>query len=138
MIIKNVSRENLEAALELVNGRYANNIAFLKLEPVGRRFRVRLKAIDSRGPGGKLATYPIMSRRFPEFIRDAKQDRHVGNCCCWHVHGHFFRALFLISPAAEIVSRGNRITMSSGNWQDYNVGSMIAPVYASECCHCEE
>jgi hypothetical protein len=142
MIIKNVSRENLESALEMVNLRFANNIAFLKLEPVGRRFRVRLKAQNSHGPGGRLAVYPIKARRSPIDItgRNGKplQDRHVGNCCCWHVHGYYFEELFKVQPYAVIVSKGNTITKYAGNWEDYNAGSSIAEVYASECCHCEE
>ena len=50
----------------------------------------------------------------------------------WHSHGYLFDAIFEICPDAIIKSLTKTITIDGGNWQDYNVGSMMQPQYASE------
>lgn len=139
MLAKNVTRDQMEKALEKVNEKYKGNIVFKRFDPTGRQFRFTLKVLNCRRPGGRLSVYPIMARRAPEFFnREGREikDRHVGCAACWHAHGDFFDCLFSLSPEAVIVSRGNKIDRHSGNWNDYNIGSMISPVYASEACEC--
>jgi len=58
------------------------------------------------------------------------------NSACWHVHGDFFDMVFMINKDASILSLGKPINRFNGNWQDYNVGSMMQPKYASESCNC--
>lgn len=55
---------------------------------------------------------------------------------CWHVHGHFFDALYGVNKKAVIVSRGNKITNDYGNWEDTNIGSQMYPYYFSDACNC--
>lgn len=50
----------------------------------------------------------------------------------WYAHGYFFDELFKINPEAIVWSRNNKITIDEGNWEDYNVGSIMNPAYASE------
>ena len=56
--------------------------------------------------------------------------------------GHFFEEVFKIAPEAEILSgsqhyiRKMAITKDSGNWEDWNAGSMMYPAYMSELCEC--
>jgi hypothetical protein len=119
MIIKNAAPIDLEEALSRVNLKYGNNIVWnRKPEPIGRRFRCTLRVISSRGPGHRIGF----------------TGRHLISAC-WHVHGDFFDALFDINPNIVIVSRGKEITRAT-NWEDYNVGSLLYPMYASEACEC--
>ena len=55
---------------------------------------------------------------------------------CWHVHGKFFDCLFKLRKDIFITSRGSRTDINGGNWQDYNIGSQIHPLMASEACAC--
>lgn len=50
----------------------------------------------------------------------------------WHAHGYFFDELFKINPEAIVWSKNNKITINQNNWEDFNVGSFVPPVYASK------
>lgn len=127
MIAKNCDRLDLLRALETVNEQFDQNITFKRWpEAMGRRWRFTLRAIDSKGKGGRLSA-PMGGNQ-----------RRIGQAACWHVHGYFFDALFNVKPDASIVSGGQVITKEHGNWVDRNIGSMIYPFMYSEACKCDE
>lgn len=119
MKTKKATPEQLRRALNAVNKRYADNIRFNRFEPDGATVYFTLRVISSKGPGAHIAT----------------SGRRTASAC-WHVHGHFFEALFSINPGAIIVSLGGRITAKDGNWVDRNVGSNMRPAFMSELCEC--
>jgi hypothetical protein len=125
MIIKNVTRDDLEKALAMVNVKYKNNITWEKLEPYGKHWRARLRVRDSRGPGARLG------------FGSPGSQRHL-IAACWHVTGNWFDALFAVNPSAVVDSLGKRITKDHGNWVDRNIGSQVYPMMWSEACECNE
>lgn len=54
----------------------------------------------------------------------------------WHAHGLLFDELFRLDPSAIVKVGGpngdHTITKEGGNWEDCNVGSIVAPVQFSE------
>lgn len=134
MLIRNVTKEDLEKALDAVNVKYNNNITWRNFQYEGpsrgggNTYRVTLKTKDARGPGGAKGISRMIWGTGPEFTGSA----------CWHVHGNFFASLFGINPKATIRSRNKTIDESGGNWEDFNIGSQMSPVYASEACECYE
>lgn len=128
MIATKCSIEELNRALEIINTRhYNNNIQFIYLEQKKRGIGFRLKAIDSHGNGG----------RFGYHRNKNGERRRLGNAACWHVHGHFFAALFSINNAAKVVSVLGTITAKGGNWTNKQCGSMLDPIMYSELCGCK-
>lgn len=122
MIAKNCSIEDLERALKEVNKKYENNITFNRYpEKYGNGIRFTLRVKDSKKAGHRIG----------------HTGRRLINAC-WHVHGDFFDALFKINPEAIIIVGSNRkITKNYGNWQDWNIGSVLYPLMYSEACECE-
>ena len=126
MLIRNVSREDLEKAKDAVNAMYDDNIIWNEFRHEGasrgggQTYRVTLKVKDSRGPGARLGF----------------SGRHMINAC-YHVHGNFFAALLEINPNAVIKASGLTIDRHGGNWEDKNIGSIVQPMYYSEACECE-
>ncbi len=119
MIIK-AKEDGILQALREINDRYDNNIDLLKLEPISKnRFRVRLTVKNSRGKGARIG---YTGRRV--------------KAACWHVHGDFFDALLSLNPDAIIKAGNLKVTSQSGNWRDWNIGSLIGPLYFSEACDC--
>lgn len=108
----------LECALKAVNKMYGDNIKFRRLEYPN----FTLKVLDSRGPGSAISA----------------SGRRTGSAC-WHVHGHFFDELFAINPDAYVISRGVRVDINGGNWDDwvihqsYKYGTFLC----SELCDCQ-
>jgi len=124
MIVKNVNKEQMQQALNKLNAKYDGNIAFYDgLQPVGRRLKFRLTA-KSYDKAGWRKSFSGRKMKF----------------ACWHVHGDFFDILLDLFPNAVIRSQDKKIykfcpdTEIVGNWQDWNVGSMIQPMMFSEAC----
>ena len=121
MVIKGVSRGDLDAALEHVNAQYGGNVAFKRIERIGRtrdgaeKWRVTLKTLSSRGPGSRVSA---SGRRTP--------------AACWHVHGEFFDAL----PDGVVVESTLGTYRPGGYWQDRNIGSRMHAFMFSEACDC--
>ncbi len=126
MIISKCSKADIDYAIIEVNARYNQNIKLNNYEclnGIGTRHRVTLRVLDSHGPGAHL------SRAMEAWGHHARRTTSA----CWHIHGQFFDAL---PSGTKIQSRG--ITLRAGNhWLDFNVGSIMYPVYASESCLCE-
>jgi hypothetical protein len=129
MLIKNVTKEQLENSLHYVNGAYLykGNIEFLKIEPSGftrnggEKWNVRLRAIDSAGPGG----------------RRSATGRRIANACCWHAHGYFIESLPTGSSVSISSRSGFRVTKTSSSaWTDWNIGTNTRPFMMSEACEC--
>jgi len=126
--IRNVTKEDLDKALAEVNKRYDNNIFFNNFEAMnqkGNAFRVTLRVRSSHGKGARL---------------NIERTRHLPYAC-WHVHGDFFDNLLIISPQTIIKTAKLTIHKDSngtvhGNWEDWNIGSIIEPCYFSEACGC--
>jgi hypothetical protein len=118
----NCTKEDLEKALEAIQEKYDHNIRWNREpEKKGKRYMFTLTVGSSFWKGGRRG--------------------HTGrriHAACWHVHGDFFEALFQVNPKAEIISRGNgtKITNEAGNWQDWNIGSIMSPMMYSEACDC--
>jgi len=124
MIAKNVTKEELEQALDSINVLYDNNVCWNRPpEKKGRGWLFTLRVHSSKGPGHRLG---YTGRRMAS--------------ACWHVHGEFFDALLKINPDAVITTCRHTINSAGGNWADYNIGSQWRTLYASaacECCECE-
>lgn len=119
MVIK-AKEDDILQALREINEMYDDNVDLLKLEPISKnRFRVRLTVKDSSGRGARIG---YTGRRV--------------KAACWHVHGDFFNALLSLNPDAVIKTGIRTITSQSGNWRDWNIGSVINPLYFSEACNC--
>ena len=121
MIAKNCNIADLQAAINAVNKRYEGNVDFRSLAQSGRKVTFTLRVMDSKGPGHNIG---------PSGNRTAS--------ACWHVHGHFFEELFKTAPKAVVYSSrtGKWITRAAGNWEDYQVGSIMSPRRASQACNC--
>lgn len=142
MQFRNVNQEMLEKALARVNEKFADNIKFYE-PPVkkGNIWNLRLTVVKTGAPGTKISRF--MGR-----------DRRV-HAACWHVHGEFFRALPLtrnmsiLAPMPPMPQYKTAFTKQyktaftkvwrdcDAPWLDPNVGSLMYPVNASECCDCE-
>lgn len=118
------TQEDLIKALEVVNKRYEGNIMFNRLD--GNIFTLKVK--DSKGPGHRVHY---------RYSWNGYEGERRSRSACWHVHGHFFDALFEINPDAVVWSCGNKITAEEGNWIDKNIGSQMFPLMYSESCECE-
>lgn len=112
------NRNAMEAALAIVNGKYAGNITWKRFDD-GKTINFTLTVKRSKDPGG----------------RRSREGRRIA-AACWHVHGDFLDALFQVCPDAVIVSMGKKITKEAGNWEDRNIGSAYSPFMYSEACDC--
>jgi hypothetical protein len=122
MIIKGVTRAEIIVALQVANESFDGNLMFNRYpEYLGRtrdgkpRFRLTLKVANSRGMGAKLGP----------------TGRHTVNAC-WHAHGKFFNAL----PEGTIIEAAGKTFTVGDDWQDWNIGSMLHPMFFSEACEC--
>lgn len=136
MIVTNATKEDLRKALDAVNKKYNDNIQFFGdngyyesdgLEQVGKtRISFRLETKSYTHGGGYRRTFT------------GKRHRSA----CWHVHGDFFDALLDLNDKAVIRWAGLKIHQDQhghgrfGNWQDWNIGSLAQPLYASQACDC--
>lgn len=131
MIIRNVTREELNWALALTNNRFDNNLKFKRLEQIkgrtragGEKWNVILTVRYCRGKGG---------RYYPE------SNRHV-TAACWHAHGCFYdalprgRGIEIVTSAGGNYNTIERVKVRPGQvWLDWrgNGGTRM-----SACCHC--
>lgn len=110
----------LETALAAVNKMYKGNVVLLDPHCVSKnRIQFRLSVNNSSDTGSRIG----------------HSGRRV-KAACWHVHGHFFDELFKINPECFVLAQSKRITKEEGNWQDWNIGSIMNPMYFSEACDC--
>ncbi len=125
MKIKNATSEQIRKALTIINKKYKGNVTFNRFDRTGNIYNVTLKVKNSRGRGARLGFYPTSTGK----------RRHLTSAC-WHVHGDFFDALLRINPEVVIRTADKKVDKWGGNWQDWNIGSMMSPMYYSEACEC--
>jgi predicted ester cyclase len=126
MIIKNVTKSQLYATLNLINEKYDNNVDFNRFEQLSEtRFRVTLRVKDSKKAGHRLG-----------FSVTSKGNHRRLTSACWHVHGDFFEQLLYINSNAVIRTASGIIDKNGGNWIDRNIGSLMNPLMYSEACEC--
>lgn len=117
MQFKNVSKQELDQALETINKKYDGNV-------IWNNPYHTLRVQDSHGKGA----------------RKGYNGKHFVSAC-WHVHGDFFEALLKIQPKAIIKTVMSTVQINeygqiSGNWLDKNIGSIMNPLSYSEACEC--
>lgn len=125
MILKNGTFEDLYGAMKALNKKYKLNACWnRKPERYGKHIRFTLRVRNSKGIGAKIGF-------------SGRRTIHA----CWHLHGDFFDELFKINPECKVqTSLGGGafiIDLHNGNWRDFNIGSIMRPMMASECCQCE-
>lgn len=123
MTIKNITRAQLDNALAQVNKKYDDNVIYKDIESLnskGTRHRLTLRVSDSKKIGARISYY---GKRLVS--------------ACWHVHGDFFDAVIDQNDQAVIRTGRMVIDQNGGNWQDFNIGSMMYPLYFSEACGCD-
>jgi hypothetical protein len=123
----NFSREQLEAALAVVNVRYSGNVRLIHGTETSRWRRFTLRVNSSKGPGAKISMTSFHDRRTV--------------AACWFVHGDFFDALWGLeggSVGAYYIEAGRvgRMRGRCDNWQDFNIGSAFRPIKFSQSCDC--
>lgn len=126
MIVKGITEKQLEQGLNLVNTLYDNNIKLndvKSLNKKGNRLRFTLRVKDSSKVGSRHGFHVCNNGEYRKT-----------NSVCFHGHGDFFESLFKINPDCEITSRGNKINKSNGNWEDFQVGSLLNPMMFSWMC----
>lgn len=130
MEVKNVTEHQLNRALEMINqpGLFDGNVEWKAgPTPIGKQFRFTLTVRDCKKKGGRRG-----------YSRNNDGQRRRCGGACWHVHGEFFDALFLLKPEAVVKSACiGVITAKEGNWQDKRMGSQADPVMYSELCDCK-
>ena len=122
-MLTNATTDELNRALGIINKKYQDNVTFNQ-HPVscGKHLRFTLRVKDSKGPGARLS----------------QQGRRMTSTC-WHVHGDFFDALIDLNHDIYIKTGGDkRVSYQGGNWQDWNIGSRMYPLFFSEACKCNQ
>jgi len=125
-----VTRAELTEVLGILNNKWDDNID-MEVRSSGYSYlNVRLSAKSYDKPGWR--------RSADHMYWDGKVHKgHRMKWACWHVWGDFFDILFAVAPDAICRSRGMKITKNEGNWEDFDIGSMMYPVQMSEVCECE-
>lgn len=138
MKIRNVTRADLDRALEEVNETYNGNVIFDRIDCTSSRkgvWEVTLRTVDSRKAGGRR-------------VRSNNGRRVI--TACWHAHGRFFDAL---PPYARyytweitgydrngLFPTVKRAWHKPGDeWVDLMTGSLYGGMWmTSELCNCDE
>lgn len=109
------TRQTVVEAINRVNEQQGYKIRLERDDYKGKWYNFTIRSEKSGIPGSR---YSHSGRRT--------------NAASWHAHGYIFDQIFKIEPDAVIKSAGREITKDYGNWEDWNVGSMMQPVFYSE------
>ena len=124
MQARNVSFQEMNQALEIVNKKYDGNIEFKRLEWRGKKIIFTLKVKDNKGLGTALNVMYKLKEIRGDNLRG--QPKHSGSAS-WYAHGYFYEELLKISPKAVINStlkgKSVSIDINGGNWQNPVLGS---------------
>jgi len=128
MKLWDVTADELTTIVEYVSTMlYNGNIVFKRHpEPSGRAVAFTLTVQKSAGPAGRRSN---MGRKIC--------------ACCWHGHRDVMKAIFAFNPAARLKTaiadyKGKLNFEASFEETGYNnLGSIVAPVDASNACECE-
>lgn len=144
MQVKNTSLDEIKKALDLVNKKYEGNIRFhsdgiTSKNQKGTRLQFKLYTHSVEKAGHRRHFRPDYSKGFDNPPLKSRRSRYA----CWHAHGDFFDALLNLNPKAVIrVGRAAGQVYDDaygrhGNWEDFNIGSQVCPIYFSQSCDCE-
>jgi hypothetical protein len=94
-------------------------------------YQLRIKE-DRQEPRSKWQYHFTITS--PSKIPGAKLSHSGRNIAAasWHAHGYLFDEILCIDPGAVIQTFNGAIDSEGGNWIDFNVGSLYAPMMASE------
>lgn len=142
--IRYATKEQIEKALQETNKYFEDNIIFNRFDCVNsqrNKYQATLKCKDAKKAGHRRG-YPEYENIFNPSSKIKKPGKRMSSAY-WHVYGTFFDELLSINPEIVIISSSRvyntgkmRIDKNGGNWRDYDVGSQIHPMYASEMCDC--
>ena len=127
MEIRGATEEEIKEAIRIINSEeYGGNVKVYVSPKNSKTLKVNLSVNDSHGKGARLGF----------------TGRHMINAC-WHVHGNFFDTLLNINPKVVIKAMNRKIYKDEdgrtiGNWEDWNIGSLMSPLYCSEACECDD
>lgn len=109
------SRQTVLKAIEIINKKHGYKIILNRDEQKGKYFHFTIKSEESGVTGTKI-TYSGRKSIYAN----------------WYAHGNLFDEIFGLEPDTVIYSGGKKITKYYGNWEDFNVGSVLHPLYASD------
>lgn len=114
-MITNATEQQLVKAIYNVNYKHGYHLWINKISQLSKnRITFTIRAITGN-PG---ARYTATGRR--------------SNYASWHAHGYLYDELFETDSNIYVIANGKKITKFGGNWQDYNVGSVMYPIDFSE------
>ena len=125
----------IDDALAAANRRFDGNIVLKRGDQQSAsEWQVTLTVVSSRRPGAVVK--PVLCPK-----GNGKGWRRV-SAACYHAYGRFMEALpsgttvyskppYLNVPPRTIIIGLDQV------WQDFNVGSQLYPLMASEACQCE-
>lgn len=122
MIISNVTKDDIQLAINSVQKTYSDNAIITELDALNAkrtRWHVQLGVLNSNGKGARRG---FSGRRIKK--------------ACWHIHGHFFA--YLLARGAVIRCGALVMRCPADNWQDRNIGSVVNPLLFSAACNCAE
>ena len=116
MRAKNITESQLRQALANVNNEQGYKLIFNREpEKVGNFLHFTIRSERSKIPGSSISW---SGRNSPS--------------ASWHSHGYLFDAMLAIAPEVIIKTAFSSVDAQGGNWQDFQVGSMMNPSMASE------
>lgn len=122
MIVRNVTYQQLEEALNATNEQFRGNVRWNrspeKVNQACTAFRLTLRVASSGSAGHRISVAYSGSRRLI--------------AACWHVHRAFMSAL---PPNATVQSTFGKWTHGD-EYADRDIGSIMYPCMASEACEC--
>ena len=130
MKISNVKYGDIIEALRETNVWFSGNVIINThsfLNQAGTRHTVTLRVRDSKEPGHRLG----------QSTTSKGNHRRLVNAC-WHVYGTFVDALFEAVPNAKVSNHNKKmVDRDDWYWHDWNIGSIMSPMYYSEACECD-
>lgn len=119
MKVRNISINEIEQCLSEVNKEQGYQLYFNTLFQQGNFVNFTLGS-PSKVPGSRISS----------------SGRNLAKAS-WHAHGYLFDKILDRNPHAEIRSLSKKIYKNDsgeviGNWEDWNCGSIMQPVYMSE------
>ncbi len=139
MLVRGISREDLEAAVGVASRALGNELEAYDVTLANKRgdaWNVRLKVRDLDEPGARLHLHMY-------YLGHAPKPRRSGHAC-GHAVGAFMAACFERNPHARsktgFVSYRDAWDFLSSYRQilDRNIGSQMLPIHFGDSCTCED
>jgi hypothetical protein len=142
MLVRGLTQEQLEEAVNQANEKYDGNIRLYELRPENKRgdaFGFQVKVNDSHKAGSRVSP----ERYDPWQGELISKPRRIASAC-WHMHRDLYREIFKINPEARIRTalayyKGSEdFEWSFYSTGDTNIGTAYAPVAIADACNCRE